>query len=114
MPRFCLRAVLLLAILGSGLLPAHGQNPPPWTKPIPRGDITIDLVPVVTPGELTAPVFATHAGDGSGRLFWLDADGAVSDIFEFRLALGHALQRYLLGFGQDETGEVYRIVVRED
>ena len=61
---------------------AHGQNPPPWTPSIPKGDITIDLVPVVSSGELTAPVYATHAGDGSGRLFVLDQPGQIRIVTE--------------------------------
>ncbi len=44
----------------------------------------------------------------SGRLFWLDADGALSDIFEFRLAPDDdPLNRFVLGFGEDERGEIY-------
>ena len=43
-----------------------------------------------------------------GRLFWLDADGALSEIFEFQLAPDNApLERFLLGFGEDERGELY-------
>ncbi len=45
---------------------------------------------------------------GNGRLFWLDARGTMSDIFEFRLGqAGEMLERYLLGFGEDEAGEIY-------
>jgi len=45
---------------------------------------------------------------GDGRLFWLDARGVMSDIFEFRLGeSGERLNRYLLGFGEDEDGEIY-------
>ncbi len=50
---------------------------PPGIPTIPKGDLTIDLVPVVTVGELSAPVYATHAGDGSGRLFILDQPGQI-------------------------------------
>jgi hypothetical protein len=43
-----------------------------------------------------------------GRLFWLDAEGALSDIFEFRLVPGDgSLDAFLLGFGEDERGELY-------
>jgi len=43
-----------------------------------------------------------------GRLFWLDADGAQSDIFEFRIGeLDVPLGLYLSGFGEDEDGEIY-------
>ncbi len=45
---------------------------------------------------------------GRGRLFWLDADGALSDIFEFRIGESNEpLNLYLLGFGEDEQGELY-------
>ena len=43
-----------------------------------------------------------------GRLFWLDADGAMSDIYEFQLGVENdPLGRFLLGFGQDDRGEIY-------
>jgi glucose/arabinose dehydrogenase len=43
-----------------------------------------------------------------GRLFWLDADGARSDIFEFRITeFDVPLGLYLFGFGEDEKGEIY-------
>jgi glucose/arabinose dehydrogenase len=43
-----------------------------------------------------------------GRLFWIDADGVLSDIFEFQLgAQNDPLDRFLLGFGEDERGEIY-------
>jgi len=43
-----------------------------------------------------------------GRLFWLDARRAQSDIFEFQLGeFNLPLDRYLKGFGEDEEGEVY-------
>ncbi len=45
--------------------------------------------------------------DGDGRLFWLDADGALSDIFEFQLEFNDLSGRFLLGFGEDEKGEIY-------
>ena len=45
---------------------------------------------------------------GDGRLFWLDADGSPSDIFEFLIAPPNdPLQRYVFGFGEDENGEIY-------
>ena len=45
-----------------------------------------------------------------GRLFWLDADGTLSDIFEFRLAPDdEPLNRFVLGFGEDERGEIYAL-----
>ena len=42
---------------------------------VPRGDITIELE-VVASG-LTAPIYATHAGDGSGRLFIVEQSGQI-------------------------------------
>ena len=44
----------------------------------------------------------------SGRLFWIDTGGALPDIFEFRLGPEDgSLDRFLLGFGEDERGELY-------
>lgn len=44
----------------------------------------------------------------SGRLFWLDADGDLSSIFEFKLPPPNdPLGLYVKGFGEDEDGEVY-------
>jgi len=44
----------------------------------------------------------------SGRLFWLDADGALTDVFEFQLGdLNQPLGKFLFGFGEDEDGELY-------
>src|SRR4051794_25713383 len=51
---------------------------------------TIRLVPVVTTG-LTTPVFVTHAGDGSGRLFILEQPGRIRI-----LAKGALVQRPFL------------------
>jgi glucose/arabinose dehydrogenase len=45
---------------------------------------------------------------GNGRLFWLDADGVTTDIFEFKLTeFDDDLNRYLFGFGEGEDGEIY-------
>jgi glucose/arabinose dehydrogenase len=44
----------------------------------------------------------------TGRLFYLDADGDLSQIFEFQLGEANApLGLYVFGFGEDESGEVY-------
>ena len=52
--------------------------------------------------------FSTGFFAPDGRLFWIDADGALSDIFEFQLGESNdPLGRFLLGFGQDEEGEIY-------
>lgn len=45
------------------------------TAEIPKGDIIIKLEPVAA--GLAAPVHATHAGDGSGRLFIVDQAGTI-------------------------------------
>ena len=42
---------------------------------IPTGNLTIELEPVAT--GLTAPITATHAGDGSGRLFIVEQSGQI-------------------------------------
>lgn len=42
---------------------------------IPKGNITIELEPVAT--GLVAPIYATHAGDGSGRLFIVEQSGQI-------------------------------------
>jgi len=45
---------------------------------------------------------------GTGRLFWLDTEGVPTDIFEFRLTeFNDDLNRFLLGFGEDDDGELY-------
>jgi hypothetical protein len=51
--------------------------------------------------------FSTNFGP-TGRLFYLDADGVRSNIFEFHLAGGNdTLNEAVLGFGEDEDGELY-------
>jgi len=43
-----------------------------------------------------------------GRLFYIDTDQSLSDIFEFQLgALNEPLGLFVLGFGEDEDGELY-------
>ena len=52
--------------------------------------------------------FSTDFTVPSGRLFWLDADGTPTDIFEFQITEQNTpLGRYLFGFGEDEDGELY-------
>ena len=52
--------------------------------------------------------FSTAFIAPKGRLFYLDADGDRSQIFEFRLGLDpRPLGRFLLGFGEDEEGDLY-------
>lgn len=43
--------------------------------PIPQGDTIIELETVAT--GLTAPIYATHAGDASGRLFIVEQSGQI-------------------------------------
>jgi glucose/arabinose dehydrogenase len=53
--------------------------------------------------------FSRSFAPGNGRLFWLNADGALSQIFEFKFGPGTSapLGLYVFGFGEDETGELY-------
>ncbi|MEC9374161.1 MAG: hypothetical protein VYC34_09970, partial [Planctomycetota bacterium] len=54
--------------------------------------------------------FSQAFASPQGRLFYLDADGALSDIFEFIIAPNNdPLGSFLLGFGQDESGELYAL-----
>jgi hypothetical protein len=55
----------LVGVLGSGFM-----------GPQADAAAAIKLVPVVTAG-LAGPVFATHAGDGSGRLFLVEKEGRI-------------------------------------
>jgi glucose/arabinose dehydrogenase len=61
------------------VLPAAEPTPEPPDDPIPepilKGDITVELE-VVASG-LIAPVYLTHAGDGTDRLFVLDQPGTI-------------------------------------
>ena len=62
-----MRTVTLATVVGIGCL---GFAATPARAQIPKGDLTITLE-LIAEG-LTAPVTATHAGDGSGRLFIVD------------------------------------------
>jgi glucose/arabinose dehydrogenase len=62
-------AGFLLALLG----PVQGRSEPGGA---PRSDAGLALTPVVT-GGLQNPLFLTHAGDGSGRLFLVEQPGRV-------------------------------------
>ncbi len=76
-----LGAHLLCGLLGGLVLaalaaPAWGQAiPDPFPNPIPKGSTSVELSLLVS--GLVAPTGATHAGDGSGRLFILDQPGQV-------------------------------------
>ena len=68
-----------------------------------RGSLFPDLV-----GKYVFGDFSTNFVNPDGRLFFLDADGDMSQIFEFQLgAADDPLGRFLLGFGEDEDGEIY-------
>ena len=66
----------LVGVLGSGFL-----------APQVEAAAAIKLVPVVTSG-LDQPVFATHAGDGSGRLFLVEKEGRIRILAGGTLAPG--------------------------
>ncbi|MHC4431429.1 MAG: PQQ-dependent sugar dehydrogenase, partial [Planctomycetota bacterium] len=61
------------------VLPAAEPGPEPLEDPIDepvlKGDITIELEPLAS--GLTAPVYLTHAGDGTDRLFVVDQPGTI-------------------------------------
>jgi hypothetical protein len=43
-----------------------------------------------------------------GRLFYLDADGDLSQIFEFQLGPSNdPLDKFVLGFGEDESNDIF-------
>lgn len=65
--------------------PEPGPDPlgDPIPEPILKGDITVELE-VVASG-LTAPVYLTHAGDGTDRLFVVDQPGTIWVIENGRL-----------------------------
>ena len=78
---------------GTAIVGGHvyrgNKNPSLWGKYV-FGDFTQGFFPA------------------NGRLFWLDADGVRSDIFEFRITdQDQPLGLYLFGFGEDEDGELY-------
>ena len=68
-----------------------------------RGKESDSLVGKYVFGDFTLGFFPAN-----GRLFWLDTDGVPTDIFEFQIGeYDDPLSRYLLGFGEDEDGELY-------
>ncbi|GAB4324450.1 MAG: PQQ-dependent sugar dehydrogenase [Candidatus Zixiibacteriota bacterium] len=67
-----------------------------------RGTIHANLI-----GKYIFGDFSRDFGP-TGRVFYLDADGDRSQIFEFQLAPPHnPLGLVLFGFGEDESGELY-------
>ncbi|MHC4447082.1 MAG: PQQ-dependent sugar dehydrogenase [Planctomycetota bacterium] len=68
-----------------------------------RGSLFPELSGKYVFGDFSTAFFAPL-----GRLFWLDADGVLSDIFEFRLGEANdPLGLFVKGFGEDEAGELY-------
>jgi len=68
--RYC-RLVWMAALL-AGFVPSIS----PRAAPLPEAVPTVRLAPAVT-GGLTSPLFATSAGDGSGRLFVVEQPGRI-------------------------------------
>lgn len=64
-----MRGVFYVFVTMTALLTAYSSGE------IPKGDIVIKLEPVAT--GLTAPIYATHAGDGSGRLFIVEQSAQI-------------------------------------
>jgi glucose/arabinose dehydrogenase len=96
-----------------------GPNGEPLLNPIAEYNHNDGIAVIggfVYRGKKSSPLFGKYVfGDFSrsfglpaGRLFWLDADGALTDIFEFQLGeLNLPLGKFLFGFGEDEGGEIY-------
>lgn len=99
--------------------PGTGPNGEPLLNPIAEYNHNDGIAVIggfVYRGSKDSPLFGKYVfGDFSrgffvpdGRLFWLDADGVQSDIFEFRLGeLNMPLGKFLLGFGEDQDGDIY-------
>ncbi len=77
MPRVMLSLALGAALIAGLWLPASPRAAGPLLDPIPepiaQGDITVSLETFAT--GFIAPLWGTHAGDGSGRLFIADMFG---------------------------------------
>jgi glucose/arabinose dehydrogenase len=76
--RHC-RLVWMAAML-AGFVPSIS----PRAASLPKAVPTVGLAPVVT-GGLTSPLFATSAGDGSGRLFVVEQPGRIRVVAGGRL-----------------------------
>ena len=99
--------------------PGTGPNGEPLLNPIAEynhGDGLAVIGGFVYRGNDSSQLFGKYVfGDfsqifalGNGRLFWLDADGVTSDIFEFQLTeFDVPLGLFLFGFGEGEDGEIY-------
>ncbi len=64
-----------------------------------RGSRFPELVGKYVFGDFSEPTFTT-----GGRLFWIDTDGDLSQIVAFR---GGRVGAFVIGFGEDEEGEIY-------
>src|SRR2546429_7266153 len=76
----------ILCIIGLGLglverVESQGVEPEPRTV---EQSLAIELTPIVTDG-LRNPLYVTHAGDGSGRLFVVEQPGRVRIVENGRL-----------------------------
>jgi glucose/arabinose dehydrogenase len=76
-----LAATLLLVAGLAGAAPAGATVRPPTAPPAPAAaafnPATVNLALTALPGTFTKPVFVTHAGDGSGRLFVVEQGGRI-------------------------------------
>ena len=70
---------LLLALLPGVSSLAQGDNPP-TTRSAPPDPAGVQLVPVAD--GFDRPLYVTHAGDGSGRLFVLEQTGRVQIVLD--------------------------------
>jgi glucose/arabinose dehydrogenase len=70
-----LLTLLAVSIVTGRATTLHAQLDDPIPGPITKGAIAIDLEPVAT--GLIGPNYATHAGDGTDRLFVVDQPGQI-------------------------------------
>ena len=96
----------------SASCPGTGPNDEPLLNPIAEynhNDGTAVIGGFVYRSNRSRSLFGKYVfGDFTQGLFWLDADGVRSDIFKFRLGEhDEPLGLFLLGFGEDERGELY-------
>lgn len=77
---FLVKLAVAALILAAGAEPTRAASPlsDPIPGPIPFGDITISLEIVAT--GFTSPLWGTHAGDGSRRLFVADQIGKIYEV----------------------------------
>ncbi len=73
---------VLLGLLGREIRGSSNSGPPPAMPPVPA---EIGLEEVAT--RLSRPIFVTHAGDGSGRLFVAEQAGTIRTLPDGNLFL---------------------------